>query len=132
MDTIGWLDVRVYTSQAQLPVPGATVAVTQKGRSGRYRLLSLQVTNSSGNIKTVAVETPASIESTEPEDNDAIPAFATCEVWAEYPGFVRLMVEGVQIFPGVTTFQGMELSPAPAGESGLDETEIQNTPDQNL
>lgn len=132
MDAIGWLNVRVYTSVAQIPVPGATVVVTQKGESGRYRLLSIQITDSSGNIKPVTVETPQASESTEPEDGDVIPAFATCEVWAEYPGFARLLVEGVQVFPGVVTFQGMDLSPIPAGESGLDETDIQETPQQDL
>ena len=35
--SIGTIMLRVYTSRAQLPVPGATVAVTQKSGGGRRR-----------------------------------------------------------------------------------------------
>ena len=77
------------------------------------------------------METPPSSESTSP-DNDAVLPYAQCELWAEYPGFARLLVEGVQVFPGVTTFQGLDLSPVSAGESGLDETQVQDTAPQDL
>lgn len=48
MKQMGRLSVRVYTTQAELPLEGSTVAVLQKGEGGRYRLLSLQTTDSSG------------------------------------------------------------------------------------
>ena len=35
MASIGTIVTRVYTSRAQLPVPGATVAVTQRAGGGR-------------------------------------------------------------------------------------------------
>ena len=44
MASIGTIVTRVYTSRAQLPVPGATVAVTQRAGGGRHTLLALRVT----------------------------------------------------------------------------------------
>ena len=48
MEGTGTLTVRVITSRAQLPVEGATVVVTQKGKGGKYQLLSVQATDRSG------------------------------------------------------------------------------------
>ena len=45
MASIGTIVTRVYTSRAQLPVPGATVAVTQRAGGGRHTLLALRVTD---------------------------------------------------------------------------------------
>ena len=132
METRGYLDAKVYTSAAQIPIQGATVIATRKGPEGRYELLSVQVTDSSGGIRRIPVETPARGESTSPEDGDGPVPYALCQLWAEYPGFARLLVEGIQVFPGVATFQGLDLSPVSAGESGLDETEIQDTAPQDL
>lgn len=131
MDGIGRLNVRVYTSRAQIPVAGATVVVTGKGTNGKLRLLSIQTTDSSGMIAPITIQTPNAIESTQPEQNGLAP-FAVCDVWAEHPGFAMLVVEGVQIFPGVETFQAMELSPLTEGGNSLTETDVRETPVQNL
>ncbi len=117
----GTLTVRVYTSQAQIPVPGATVVVTQKGRQGKQELRSIQITDSSGLIKPIRIPTPPAGESTSPEGANGTPPFALCTVWAEHPGFAMLEVEGVQIFPGVETMQTMELLPLGEGQSSLEE-----------
>ena len=44
----GILEVWVTTSRAQLPVEGASVAVTQPEGDGRRRLIALLVTDGSG------------------------------------------------------------------------------------
>lgn len=131
MNASGRLNVRVYTSRAQIPVEGATVVVTGKGKSGKLELLSIQTTNSSGSIAPVEIATPLEAESTSPENNGTAP-FAVCDVWAEHPGFAMLVVENVQIFPGVDTFQAMDLSPLGEGESSLMETQVRDIPAQNL
>ena len=56
--------VRVYTSRAQLPVAGATVVVTQRDKGGKYKLLSVQSTDSSGATNPVEIPTPLLGEST--------------------------------------------------------------------
>ena len=129
MDGIGRLHVRVFTAQAQIPVAGATVVITRQGGNGKRKLLSVQTTDSSGDIQPVAVITPAAAESVQPGN---VQPFALCDVWAESPGFAMLLVEGVQVFPGVNTLQTMELTPLAEGESSLTTTDVREIPEQTL
>lgn len=132
MEETGTLLVRVYTSQAQIPVEGATVAVTGREQEGKRALISLQVTDSSGTIRPVRISAPAAIDSTQPDPPEGTVPFASCDVWAEHPNFATLVMEGVQIFPGVETIQNMELIPVAQGESGLDLQGSNVTTPQNL
>ena len=110
MQATGTLSVRVYTSQAQIPMEGATVVVAAPGAEGKYKLLSIQNTDSSGLIRPVTIDAPALGESTSPGGlpGEGAP-FALCDIWAEQPGYAMLQVNGVQIFPDVETMQDMEL-----------------------
>ena len=129
MEESGRLNVRVYTSQAQIPVVGATVAVTGQGSTGKRKLLSIQKTDESGQIRPVRIETPARTESTTPGTEYP---YTLIDVWAEHPGFSTLMVEGVQVFSGVDTYQGMELNPLAEGKSSLNDTQLREIPGQTL
>ena len=132
MESTGLLRVRVYTSSAQLPLEGATVAVTARGAGGKRRLLSVQVTDSSGAIRPVAIETPEAWDSESPRKAGAETPYGLCSVWAEAPGYAMLQVDGVQIFPGVETEQDMVLLPLARGESSLDNRSVREIPGQNL
>lgn len=126
----GRLVVRVYTSRAELPIVDATVVVTQRNQDGKYKLLSVQATNSSGMTQPITIPTPLLGESTHP--GAQLPPFAICDVWAEHPGYAMLLVEGVQIFDGVETIQDMELEPLTEGQSSLLHNSIRDIPGQNL
>ena len=132
MPTQGTLIVRVYTSQAQLPVEGATVVVTTQGRGGKQNLLSVQATDSSGLIRPVYIQTPGPGESTRPGGvNGGVP-FALATVWAEHPGYAMLRMEGVQVFPGVETVQNVELVPLDEGQTSLQQRGVREITAQNL
>ena len=131
MAQTGTLSVRVFTSNAQLPIEGATVVVTQKNRNGKYDLLSVQATNSSGETQNIAISTPKAINSTSVAEAGTVPD-STCEVWAEAPGFAMLKVDGVQMFPDVVTVQRMELIPLEEGEDSLGRVDERNITAQNL
>ena len=128
----GTLSVRVYASQAELPIEGATVVVTRRAPAGKYELVSVQVTDSSGLIRPVTVEAPPAGTSTEPNMAHMGEPFAVCDVWAEHPGYVMLQVEGVQIFCGVETMQEMDLMPLGRGQSSLERRQLRYTPGQEL
>ena len=132
MEYSGTLSVRVYTSRAELPIEGATVVVTQSGGQGKLDLLSVQVTDSSGQIQPVKIETPALWESESPAGETMGVPFALCNVWAEHPGYAMLQVDGVQIFPGVETVQNMELTPLERGQSSLQQRTVRDIPAQDL
>lgn len=126
----GTLAVRVYTSRARLPVEGATVVVTQKGKNGKYQLLSVQATDQSGMVRPISIPTPALEASTSP--GSSTPPYAVCDVWAEHPDYAMLLVEGVQIFQGVETLQAMELEPLNEGESSLIQNDVREITGQSL
>lgn len=131
MTQTGTLRVRVFTSKAQLPIEGATVVVTRKNPKGKYDLLSIQATDSSGEIQSIEIAAPPREDSTKVTDAGIVPD-SLCEVWAEAPGFAVLRVEGVQIFARVTTQQLMELLPLGEGESALDRVVDRQITPQNL
>lgn len=130
MQATGTLQVRVFTSRAEIPVMGATVLVTRPAGRGKLELLSIQVTDSSGMTQPIPIQTPPAQESVRP--GEAPRPFASCDVWAEQPGYAMLLVEGVQVFPNVLTIQPMELVPLAEGESSLSETEVRDIPPQTL
>lgn len=129
MDGMGRLNVRVYTSRAQIPVVGATVVVTGTQENGKRRLWSVQTTDESGSIQPVTVVTPAAGESTQPGMQNP---YTALDVWAEHPGFAVLAVEGVQVFSDVETYQGMELNPLSEGQDSLNTTDVRNISSQSL
>lgn len=129
---IGTLMVRVYTSQAQIPIEGATVVVTGQDAAGRQTLISVQSTDSSGEIKPIRIETPEPGESTHPNGLHGGVPFTLCTVWAEHPGFAMLQMEGVQIFPGVETIQNIELIPLAEGQTSLQQRDVRDISAQNL
>ena len=129
MESTGRLTVRVYVSQAQIPVAGATVAFTKRGTEGHHTLLALRVTDANGRIAPVQVDTPDASASESP---GTVTPFAVCDIWAESPGYELLVVENVQIFAGTQTLQELELIPLPEQSlTLLPETPV-NVPPQNL
>ena len=109
MESFGTILTRVYTSRAQLPVEGATVAFTQRS-GGRHDLLAVRVTDRSGRAAPVEISTPALSASERPGTDHP---FAVCDIWAEAPGYELQAVDNVQIFPGTQTLQELELIPLP-------------------
>lgn len=120
----GTLTVWVTASRAQLPVEGATVAVTTaEGAEEGRTLLSLQVTDESG--WTAAITLPSA-----PGDGMGLTPggpvpFADYALWVEHPGYEVARVDRFQIFPGVDSVQQVSLIPlsSPAWEGeGVSDT----------
>ena len=129
MAATGTILTRVFTSQAQIPVAGTTVAFTQRGPEGHHTLLALRVTDANGRTAPVQVDTPDASASESP---GTVTPFAVCDIWAESPGYELLVVENVQIFAGTQTLQELELIPLPEQSlTLLPETPV-NVPPQNL
>ena len=103
MSSQGSLIVRVYTSDAFLPLRDVPVVISQDGK-----LLAIRRTDSSGLTEPLPVDTPDEIESLSP---GYLKPYATVDIQVEYPGYGGILAEGVQIFPGVETIQGLQLIP---------------------
>lgn len=103
----GYVQVRVFTSRALIPLEGANVAVTIQGE-GAEVLAGVRVTNSEGQINEIEIETPALINSTEPFQAQG---FATCNIRVEHVGYYTVLIRNAQVFPSVTTLQNVEMIP---------------------
>ena len=57
-EEFGTLQIRVYTSRAQLPIEDATVVVTQISPTGKYHLLSVQITDREGRVQPLTIPAP--------------------------------------------------------------------------
>lgn len=110
MSYFGTLLVHTFTTRAQIPVEGATIAVTQNTGGEKPTLLSISVTDQNGKVPPIKIATPVPQASTAPSD---APSYTECDIWAEHPDYQLLLVEGVQLFPDVETTQTMPLLPLP-------------------
>ena len=130
MAQTGSLAVQVFASRAQLPVEGATVAVTRHGPAGKQELISLQETDRSGNTRPISIPTPDQDQSTRPGPLEQ--PFAQFSIWVEHPAYELMLMEDVQIFPGVESVQMVELSPLIRGEQWTQQPQLRLTPPQDL
>ena len=109
MPSYGSVLARVYTSDAFLPLQGVPVTFSQLQPDGTRKLLAIQITDSSGLTAPLRIETPELSQSLTP--GSTLRPYAVLEISAGLPGYNRITVEGVQIFPGIETIQGLQLRP---------------------
>ena len=124
MAASGTLITRVFTGRGELPVAGATISVVRRDPQGEMDLLSIQVSDPSGDAPPVVIATPRLDLSQSP--GEAAP-YAAVDVWVDRQGFQLLIIEDVQIFPGVTSVQELPLIPM-AEDGGRGGASVEITP----
>lgn len=129
MPSVGYIRVQTVTSRADIPVRNATVTITGLDAQGERTLLSLQRTDESGFTRPITVPTPALSNSLSP---DGAQGWTNVTVTATHPGFEGIIVDRVQIFPGVTTIQKMVLVPLTQTPGEFNTTERYDVPPQGL
>ena len=129
MPSVGYIRVQAVTSRADIPIANATVTITGTDQNGARTLLSLQRTDESGFTKTVSVQTPALANSLSP---DQLQGWTNVTVTVTHPGFEGIIVDKVQIFPGITTIQKMLLIPLTQLPGEFDTTERFDVTPQSL
>ncbi len=122
MPSSGTLLTRVFTSRGQLPVEDTAVSIVQHGADGQQHLVNIQTSDQSGNTQPTVLETPDVENSLTP--GQPLP-FALCDIWAERPGYQLLLIQNVQIFPGVVSIQDLPMIPlAETGGRPADRVDI--------
>ena len=117
MPQTGSLIVRVFTSQAQLPISGATVIISKRAEDNRHNVFSIQTTDDSGATKSFQLEAPDLSLSETP--NSGVP-FSDYSLVVEHPEYYLATFEKLQIFPGIETVQNVPLTPLPQPAAGQD------------
>lgn len=116
----GYLSVRVYVSEAELPIEGVAVTVTQPTENGT-RLLAARLTDESGKVAQITVPAPDRAESQSP--GVSMP-WTTVDITADHPDYERIVVENAQIFAGTQTEQNLALIPHSRRPEAWNLTEI--------
>lgn len=124
----GSIQVRAFTSRAEIPLEGATVSITIDGDNSAV-LGGVRVTNRDGLIDKVVVDTPPSVNSTEPFQGRG---FAIFNIRVEHENYYTVLVRDAQVFPNITTIQNVEMIPLPENAPQNERLKTIVVPAQNL
>ena len=127
LSNTGYIQVHAYTSYAQIPLQDVAVSVTDASGGA----IALRLTNRNGALDVpVAIETPDSSSGESP--NTGIIPFAVVNLYARLKDYEAIEIENLQIFPGTTTVQNLEMIPLSELPKSFNKLEVFPTPSQNL
>ena len=127
MPSTGYIQVRAFTSNAQIPLQDVAVSVTDaEGAAIAYRL-----TNRSG-LLDVPVQISVPDLSAGQSPNTGIIPFSTVNLSARLENYELINIRGLQIFPNTITVQNLELIPLSELPDDPNKSETFDTPPQNL
>ena len=122
----GYITVHAYTSYAQLPLENVAISITATDGTA----IALRITDRNGQIRPVPIPVPDRSAGLSP-DSGEIP-YTPVNLYARLRGYEQTEYENIQIFPGTTTNQNVELIPLSELPDKWDQTIIFDTPPQNL
>ena len=123
----GYIQVRAFTSYAQIPLQYVAIAVTDIGGAA----IALRLTNRSGMLDSpIEVEVPDLSAGQSP--NTGIIPFTIVNLIAHLEDYEQIRIEQLQVFPGTVTTQNLEMIPLSEFPDQWNQEEIFNTPPQNL
>lgn len=125
----GYILTHVFTSRANLPLANATVSVTEKTVGGQDSIISLQLTDTSGNTQSINIATPPAADSQSPNRPKG---FTVVDIAVDLPDYERVLVENVQVFPDTITLQDVQLLPHEALPAERGQTQVVFVTPQNL
>ena len=127
LSATGYIQVHAYTSNAQIPLQGVSVAITDTDGAG----IALRLTNRSGTLdEPVAITVPDFSASQTP--NTGVIPFAIVDLYARLENFEEISIENLQVFADRITVQDLEMIPIAEFPEQWNQAEIFNIPAQNL
>lgn len=126
MSAIGYIQARVYTSSAQIPLRDAAVVVSAPDGTA----IAMRTTDRSGLIPVIEIPVPNLSESQEPGAEEQ--PYALVNMFAYRNGFGPFESRNIQVFAGTTTFQNIMMIPLSQLPNGTEDSMNVVTPPQNL
>lgn len=130
MQETGTLVAQLVTSAARIPLFGATLAITQTQPDGTQTLLAVRLSDYDGFTAPFTLSTPPAADSTTRQQEK--PPYTQVDLLADCPGYDRILVRGVQIFPGIRSIQQLDLIPTPTLPQSYTQTQEFSIPAQLL
>ena len=123
----GYLQVRAYTSNAEIPLKDVAITVTDSAGSA----IAMRLTNRSGLLdEPITIPVPP-IAAGQTPDTGIIP-FSTVTVRAYIKNYEEITAEQVQLFPNTVTIQNLEMIPISELPDVWNQSELFRTLPQNL
>ena len=122
----GYITVHAYTSYAQLPLENVAISITSSDGTA----IALRITDRNGQIRPVTIPVPDRSAGLSPDTGET--PYTSVNLYARLRGYEQAEYENIQIFPGTTTNQNVELIPLSELPGKWDQTAIFDTPPQNL
>lgn len=122
----GYIQVRAYTSYAQIPLEGVAISITDSSGT-----VALRLTNRDGMLDIPVEITVPDFSAGQQPDTDTIP-FGVVNLYARLKDYEAIEIENLQIFPDRTTTQNLEMIPLSELPDSYNKLEIFPTPPQNL
>ena len=127
LSATGYIQVHAYASYAQIPLKDVAVSVTDVSGAA----IALRLTNRSGILDApIEIQTP-DVNSGQSPNTGIIP-FAVVNLYARLKDYEAIEIENLQIFPGTTTVQNLEMIPLSELPQSFNKLEVFQTPSQNL
>lgn len=126
MNATGYITVHAYTSYALLPLKDVAVTVTAPDGTA----IAMRLTDRNGQITPIEIPVPERSASLSP-DSGSIP-FTAVNLYARLRGYEQIEIENLQVFADTTTNQNLEMIPLSELPGAWNQTEIFDTPRQNL
>ena len=123
----GYIQVRAYTSFAQIPLEDVAVSITDSNGEA----IALRLTNRNGTLDIPVEITVPDFSAGQRPDSNTIP-FGVVNLYARSKNFEAIEIENLQIFPERTTTQNLEMIPLSELPDSYNKLEIFPTPPQNL
>ena len=118
MSATGYIQVRAYTSTARFPLENVAIAVTATDGTA----LAMRLTDRNGLITPIELPVPEAGEK----------PYTAVNLYARLKGYEQIEAENLQVFAETITNQNLEMIPLSEFPNQWDQTEIFNTPPQNL
>lgn len=127
MSDSGYIQVHAYASYAQIPLQDVAVSITDVSGAA----IALRLTNRNGMLDMpIKIETP-NVNSGQSPNSGIIP-FSVVNLYARRKDYEAIEIENLQIFPGTTTVQNLEMIPLSELPKSYNKLEVFPTPSQNL
>ena len=123
----GYIQVHAYTSYAQIPLQDVAISITDASGGA----IALRITNRNGFLNApIEIQTPNTNSGQSP--NTGIIPFAVVNLYARLKDYEAIEIKNLQIFPGTTTVQDLEMIPLSEFPDSFNKLEVFPTPSQNL
>lgn len=127
LSALGYIQVRAFTSYAQIPIKDAAVTIT--GPDGTA--IAMRLTNRSGTLDS-PIEIAVPDLSAGQSPNTGVIPFSTVNLYARAENFEEIEAKDIQVFPNTVTVQNLELIPLSELPGIWNKGEVFDTPPQNL